>query len=622
MFQKQMPYAPRKRAPGVPSRTRLATVLLLCASIIISGCSTTKYKESADREAYALIDEKAPEVPNMDPEFSIEKANITLDDCPVSDAVDESLGIAAEGERGASVISLEKALELSVRNNRSYQNQKEVLYLTALDLSLSRYEYTPIWNMGGGARYARSTTDRQVFSPEANLANAAPDIIQQVGDLVGTPGALIDQYAQLVETAATVTGINQSSLEIANERRVQGDAGVGVNLLMKGGAQIAVDLTSNFLRFLTGDPRVSTSSALIASIRQPLLRGAGSKIAAEQLLQSERDLLYALRDFTQFRKDFAVQIASAYYRVLQAKDQARNNYRGYQAFKQGADRQRALAEAGRVTETDVGRSEQASLSAEDSWVESVSGYKQQLDEFKIQLGLSTDTNIILDDKEFDELMTQGIIHPSISNEEAVKVSLVSRLDLYVSQDQMIDAERRVEVAKNALKPNLDLLINAQVDSYPGDRFQELDFQRALWSAGFDVELPVDSKAERNSFRASLISAERAKRQFSLTQDEIKLEVRQSWRDLEQAKRSFEIRKIGAELNLRRVEEQDLRSQAGTATVLDQIDAQNDLVNAQNALTDALVGHTIARLQFWKAMGILFIKENGQWEEVSDVEPVR
>ena len=34
-------------------------------------------------------------------------------------------------------------------------------------------------------------------------------------------------------------------------------------------------------------------------------------------------------------------------------------------------------------------------------------------------------------------------------------------------------------------------------------------------------------------------------------------------------------------------------------------------------TQALVTHTIARLQFWNNMGILYIKENGQWEEIRD-----
>jgi hypothetical protein len=42
-----------------------------------------------------------------------------------------------------------------------------------------------------------------------------------------------------------------------------------------------------------------------------------------------------------------------------------------------------------------------------------------------------------------------------------------------------------------------------------------------------------------------------------------------------------------------------------------------LTSAQNALTSALIAHTIARLEFWRDMGILYIKENGNWEEIKD-----
>ena len=49
----------------------------------------------------------------------------------------------------------------------------------------------------------------------------------------------------------------------------------------------------------------------------------------------------------------------------------------------------------------------------------------------------------------------------------------------------------------------------------------------------------------------------------------------------------------------------------------EIDAQNDLIQATNSRTTALVRHTIARLQFWRDMGILYIKEDGNWEEVGN-----
>jgi len=50
-----------------------------------------------------------------------------------------------------------------------------------------------------------------------------------------------------------------------------------------------------------------------------------------------------------------------------------------------------------------------------------------------------------------------------------------------------------------------------------------------------------------------------------------------------------------------------------------VDAQNALIDSKNQRTQALVTHTIARLQFWNNMGILYIKANGQWEDVPNAK---
>jgi len=305
--------------------------------------------------------------------------------------------------------------------------------------------------------------------------------------------------------------------------------------------------------------------------------------------------------------------------VLQSRDAARNNYQGYLAFQRSAERERALAEVGRSTQAGLGRIEQSVLNAENSWVDSVRNYKQALDQFKILLGLSTDASIILDDKELEEMNAAGLTHPSIKADDAVSVALAARLDLYNTRDEKDDAERKIKVAANALKPGLDLVISGTVDSVPGnDTFNELDFQRARWNAGFDVDLGLDRKSERNAYRSTLITFDRAVRNLTLAEDSVKLDVRESWRNLDQARRNYENRKLALALAARRVEEQDLRAEIGGATVLDQVDAQNDYISAQNELTDAMVRHTIARLEFWRDMGILYIKDNGQWEEVKDV----
>jgi outer membrane protein TolC len=176
------------------------------------------------------------------------------------------------------------------------------------------------------------------------------------------------------------------------------------------------------------------------------------------------------------------------------------------------------------------------------------------------------------------------------------------------------------VQKNALKPHLDLIVGGTAGSTGTDNFEEIDFRRATWDATLDLDLPLDRKRERNAYRRSLINYDRAVRGLSLQEDRVKQQVRASWRRLDQARRNYEIALKSVELNERRVEEQDMLAELGRATAQNQVDAQLDLTAAQNALTEALVGHTITRLEFWRDMGILFIKEDGQWEEVTDGSP--
>jgi outer membrane protein TolC len=138
-----------------------------------------------------------------------------------------------------------------------------------------------------------------------------------------------------------------------------------------------------------------------------------------------------------------------------------------------------------------------------------------------------------------------------------------------------------------------------------------------WSVGANLDLPLERKAERNAYRGALIAQEQARRNTGLQRDEIESQIRDSWRSLEQAKRNYEISELGVKLAERRVEEQELLAEFGRAKALDQVDAQNALVSSKDQLTQALVTHTIARLQFWDNMGILYIKEDGQWEELEE-----
>ena len=91
------------------------------------------------------------------------------------------------------------------------------------------------------------------------------------------------------------------------------------------------------------------------------------------------------------------------------------------------------------------------------------------------------------------------------------------------------------------------------------------------------------------------------------------------RKLDQAKRNYETSVLGVDLNRRRVEEQDMLAELGRGTAEAKVAAQNSLTSSMNQRTGALVNHTIARLSLWRDLGILDIKENGQWEEIFNVK---
>jgi len=550
--------------------------VVLASFLVWAGCTTEHYRKSADKEAYGVIKQKTPLVKNMDERFTVEQTNqLSLDSLPVTNSVAEFLGRDGEAERGAHILSLENALEIAVKHNRAYQVRKEDLYLVALGLTLARHQFTPIFSGNGTAQFITSVDQ---ISGATN--NAVSDNLSQHVDVKG---------------------------------------GINVSWLVRDVGRITAALTTDFLHFITGSRSTTSFSQANATLFRPLLRNAGFKQEIENLTQAERALLYILRDFAQFRKSFSVQVAGAYYGVLGNRDAVRNSYLNLQSSRKNAERTRALAQEGRVTQSDLGRLQQQELAAESTWINAIRTYRQALDDFKLtHLGLPVESNLVLDDRELEAL---EIRHPKMAVDDSIKVALTARQDYQNFKDRYDDSVRRVALAANFLKPQLDLNALVGIDSREENsaRFAVPDINRYNWSAGLDLDPGLDRKGERNNYRTALINEKRAERDLEQQEDQIKLQVRDSWRALDQAKRTYEINEIGVKLAERRVEEQNLLAELGRAKAQDQVDAQNDLVNSKNQLTQALVGHTIARLQFWVNMGILYIKDDGQWEEVADAK---
>ena len=568
----------------------LAIVLALSSS----GCTADYYRRSADSEAKGILRHKAGSVANVDGDvdLSIEPPPpISLEDLKKNAGAAEFLGKAAKSEIGGRVVPLEDALELAINYNRTYVAQKEMIYLQTLELTLARHELAPIFS---GAGSATRGGDRSGGGSGGRV---------EAGD-GGGDGTLANAGVTTAEVESAVgRTVSQNTLAT--------NSNLGFSMLQRSGARLAADFTTDFLKFLGGGRSVN-NSALVVSLTQPLLRGAGYKATMENLTQAERDLLYSVRDFATFRREFIVGIAERYYRVLLARDQVRNNWVGYEGFRVSVVAEQNLFDGGRSAINELGQLKQAALQAESAWVNAISDYQRQLDELKIELGISVDTPIVLKDDGLSELK---IIDPKVSLGQAQEIALGLRPDLWSAVDRVEDAERRIEVAKIDLRPGLDIVGGYEVLGPTTSGTPKLDLNRRNWSAGLDVDLGFDRKEQRNNYRSAFVSLEQSKRVRDLALDSVRLQINNDWRGLAQAKRNYDINLQGIELAKSRLREQEIRRINGDAVARDIVEARSDLIDAQNAASSSLVDHTLARLRLWQDMGILYITEDGSWMRV-------
>ena len=523
--------------------------------LALAGCSAQHHRQDADKEVYDILRYKRDAALGARGPFTIDQeAWDALAGLPrrYQPLVPEAETEQARKAPAPALLSLAKSMEIAIRNSRDYQQRKEGVFLSALALTLDRDRYKPTFAGALAGGYQRNAAD--------------------------------ELWA--------------------------GDTRFGVSQVLSTGGEATLTLTNDFLRYTTGAPRAEATSALAFSFVQPLWRGMGRKIEQETLTQSERAVVYDLRSFARYHKTFAVSIVSTYYRILLQRQVVRNEWSNYQRLILSREQLEMLAEAGRKPELEVDQARQNELSARVRYVQSRENYKARLDNLKIALSLPTDANVDVDEKELERLVNSDILHPDISAESAVRQALALRLDLLNAKDEVADARRKVTVAIDGLGPDVDLEIDAAVASQGDTRPARFRFDQGTYSAGLDIDLPFERTAERNTYRRTLINLARSERNVAQLADEIKQQVQQAWRNLQEARESYEIQSRSLALAKRRVDSTTLLQQAGRASTRDVLESNDSLLSAQNALTEELVNHTIARLELWRDIGTVFVDDAG------------
>ena len=311
--------------PSVFLRRKL--LLGLTAGLAIGsagGCHRAMYRQQADDEARALVEEKS-----CDPRWALPCFNIEMNPAsryydqydpvkppmPPDDPESHELMHCVYGKKGwakwhengdrsglenpvwqqcldqyvtrspsgAYVLRLEDSMRLAVIHSPNYQQQLETLYLSSLDVSTERFRLQTQF-FGGNATFY----NHRGPSPTGNGVGNSNNSSSGAGVFGGTPR--LTPFGAVGDTLRTTTGLE------ARQR-------------FATAGELVVGFANSFMWQFAGPDQSSAASLAGFSFLQPLLRAGGRVVGLEQLTLAERTLLAGVRSMYRYRQGFFTQIA-------------------------------------------------------------------------------------------------------------------------------------------------------------------------------------------------------------------------------------------------------------------------------------------------------------------------
>jgi outer membrane protein TolC len=572
-------------------------LILLFAAVAFSGCSADHHRRAADRQVAGILRDRmdptlgyTPEVDTpvvadaTPPKRAFERVPVTPKAPPTTAPIEPSddvpfvfgplgpemlfppgltpppdmyglesnllrasdrlgLGPPSPLQQQVTRLDLFGALRYAVLNSRNYKSRMEDLYLTALDVTLQRHLFSPRPFARTGLRYT-------------------------------TGGRNVDYDAALAATSA-----------------------IGVRQRLPYGGEVVAEAAVDFVQALRGNTENGENAVVALSASLPLLRGAGM-VNLESLVQSEREVIYEIRNFEDFRRSFALQVASEYFNLLADQQSISDRRANLVTLQQLTARSQALYANDRANFIDVQRALQEQLNAENQLVGAQARYRSSLDNFKLLLGMPVNEPLDVVPQE----LTVNI--PEFSEEEVAEMGLRYRLDLRTAQDRIEDAQRSVQVAKNGLLPDLDLNTRGALSNDEEEPARRINRDTVAYSAGIELDLPIDRVAERNQYRSALIRLERVQRSYDELRDQVAADSREAMRLIRSAQVSLEIQRKGIELAKFRLDNAYELLRLGRKDNREVVDAQNALLRAQDAFEDARASLQIQILRFLRDTGTL------------------
>jgi outer membrane protein TolC len=394
---------------------------------------------------------------------------------------------------------------------------------------------------------------------------------------------------------------NKETRKGETEEELDVESSLGFNRLLAVGTLISAQVGARWVDILSGSGDSGLSSVLTATVTQPLLRGNKPRVVLEPLTLAERNALYQIRNVARFRKLVVVMVITQYYEALELQDTVKNTDAYINSLLALENRVERLVEVALLPVEELDQVRQEILRARDTRILAEKEYDRFLDLLKLTLGVRPTMEFDLDTQVFEALKAKGIPHPDFSLDDAVETALYHRLDLTNNADMVLDAQRGVYVAADGLRPGVNLFGGTRLDS------------NGAKTATAGVTLDLDHVPEQDLYARAVVLLNQRQREYDLTADTIRMEVREAHRKMTEAAERYKVLLEGLRLAQERVDKTFAALRYATLSSRRVLTALEHLRDARNQAADALTDYAVANLNFYRDTEILQVRPDGMWE---------
>ncbi len=355
---------------------------------------------------------------------------------------------------------------------------------------------------------------------------------------------------------------------------------IGVNQLLPTGGVVsasgALDRTeSTPLRTL---PNPAYDSDVAISVRQPLLRNAGTRLTRASIERAKLGVEIAQLDFKSSVLSVVRNVEVAYNNLAFAREQLIVRRFSLEVAQKLLEENRSRAATGVATDLDVLQAEVGLANATRNVLLAEQAVKDREDGLLAQIqpfGFST----AIGDVRLDDMPA-----PRINGDLSFKLARDNTPEYLAQQASISQLQIDSDVARRNRLPTLDvggaLGYNTRETSYGSAMRNVWDGEGYSWAVDATLSFPWGLRGDRARYRQTLNTLSREQIRLQAIEQDIMVQVRAAVRAVETNLESVRISEMATQLSQRQYELEKARYDAGLSTFRRVQEAQEDLDNSR------------------------------------------